>query len=202
MIVLNQKSPLESTAKRIEKELDCPLKFSANKLVFGEGNSKAKIFFIGEAPGFNEDIQGKPFVGESGKLLNKMLDKINISRDEIYITNILKFRPPNNRDPYFSEIKNHVPFLIEQIEIIQPNIIVPLGKFASQFVSASFNLELMEHMPSMKSLNGEERTINYNGIIYSLFPIFHPSYILRDLDSKLNLYSNAFNELRTIINTK
>ena len=104
------------------------LEGQATQLVFGEGNANADIVFIGEAPGKQEDLQGKPFVGASGKFLDEMLASIGMKREDIYITNIVKYRPPNNRDPLPEEKKAFLPYLQEQLEIIQPKIIVTLGR--------------------------------------------------------------------------
>src|SRR3990167_2004068 len=99
--------------------MQCPLKDAATNLVFGKGNPEAKILFIGEAPGANEDLQGLPFVGAAGKQLDSFLHMINLCIEDVYIANILKYRPPDNRPPNKDEIRTHTPFLIEQIKIIQ-----------------------------------------------------------------------------------
>lgn len=107
----------------------CPdLAKTATQLVFGDGNSDAEIVFIGEAPGKQEDLQGKPFVGASGKFLSEMLESIGMKREDVYITNIVKYRPPNNRDPLPAEKKAFLPFLQTQLEIIQPKVVVTLGR--------------------------------------------------------------------------
>ena len=124
----NQKK-LDSLKARIEASGITPaLKSQATQLVFGDGNSAADIVFIGEAPGKQEDVQGKPFVGASGKFLDEMLASIGMKRADIYITNIVKYRPPGNRDPLPEEKKAFLPYLQEQLEIIQPKIIVTLGR--------------------------------------------------------------------------
>ncbi|MBP7857473.1 MAG: uracil-DNA glycosylase [Candidatus Saccharimonadales bacterium] len=128
--MVNRKQTLLDELKaRIEASGITPeLKSQAAQLVFGEGNPDADVLFIGEAPGKQEDLQGKPFVGASGKFLDEMLESIGMKREDIYITNIVKYRPPNNRDPLPEEKKAFLPYLQEQLEIIQPKIIVTLGR--------------------------------------------------------------------------
>lgn len=107
----------------------CPeLAEQATQLVFGDGNPDAELLFIGEAPGKNEDLQGKPFVGAAGKFLNEMLESVGLKREDVYITNIVKYRPPNNRDPLPDEKSAFLPYLQAQIEVIQPKLIIPLGR--------------------------------------------------------------------------
>lgn len=120
---------LDDLKARIEASGIVPeLKAQATQFVFGEGNPNAEVLFIGEAPGKHEDLQGKPFVGASGKFLDEMLASVGMKREDIYITNIVKYRPPNNRDPLPEEKKACLPYLQEQLEIIQPKIIVTLGR--------------------------------------------------------------------------
>ena len=128
--MVNRKQTLLHELKaRIEASGITPeLKSQAAQLVFGEGNPDADVLFIGEAPGKQEDLQGKPFVGASGKFLDETLASIGMKREDIYITNIVKYRPPNNRDPLPEEKKAFLPYLQEQLEIIQPKIIVTLGR--------------------------------------------------------------------------
>lgn len=112
------------------KKNNCPLKEMVTQPVFGDGNAHADIVFIGEAPGKDEDLQGKPFVGRAGKFLNEMLETIKLKREDIYITNTVKYRPPNNRDPLPEEIKECLPWLIEELNFIKPKVIVMLGRHA------------------------------------------------------------------------
>jgi DNA polymerase len=128
-MVNRKQTLLDDLEARIEASGITPeLKSQATQLVFGEGNPDASVLFIGEAPGKQEDLQGKPFVGASGKFLDEMLASIGMKREDIYITNIVKYRPPNNRDPLPEEKKAFLPYLQEQLEIIQPKIIVTLGR--------------------------------------------------------------------------
>ena len=152
---------------------DNPLKKTANKLVFYDGNIESKIMFIGEAPGKEEDESGKPFVGKAGQLLNKMLEAINLNRNEIYITNVIPWRPPNNRTPSEKEIIEFLPFLQKQIEIIKPKYIFLLGATAAKAIlSTPLSLsKLRGKWQSYKSIN-MTNTIN-------VLASYHPAYLLR-----------------------
>ena len=121
---------LEKLKKKIKLIKDCELKKSATNIVFGDGNINSKIMIIGEGPGAQEDIQGKPFVGRAGKLLDKMLESINLDRKKVYISNVVNYRPPANRRPTEKEIARYLPYLKNHIEIINPKIVVLLGSTA------------------------------------------------------------------------
>jgi uracil-DNA glycosylase family 4 len=123
---------IDSHCDTIKTCLKCPLGATRNKFVYGVGNPNARLMFIGEAPGAQEDAQGEPFVGAAGQLLDKIMAAIQLSRKEVYIANILKCRPPNNRDPQPSEMEECVPYLLEQIRIIKPKLLCALGRVASQ----------------------------------------------------------------------
>lgn len=157
---------------------DLPLKETATKLVFGKGNPNADILFIGEAPGKNEDLEGKPFVGAAGKLLDGFLETINLHLDDVYIANILKYRPPNNRDPTVDEIRAHTPYLVEQIKVIKPKIIATLGNFATKFVLAGFDVDGMKKIPGITQLHGKPQHIRVNGDAYTVVPLYHPAATL------------------------
>ena len=137
------------------------------QIVFGVGNPAADIMFVGEAPGADEDVQGIPFVGRAGQLLTKMIEAMGLSRDEVYIANVLKCRPPNNRDPQPDEVASCEPFLFQQIASIQPKVIVALGAFAAR--------TLLKTQDPISRLRG--RVFEYRGS--SLIPTFHPSFLLR-----------------------
>ncbi len=140
----------------------------ATQIVLGAGNPEADLILIGEAPGKDEDLQGKPFVGRSGKLLDKIFDAIGISRTEIFITNIVKIRPPNNRRPFPTELAISRPILLDQISIIRPKVICTLGSAALEgLLGKAVKISLLRGKP-----------ISWNGII--LNPTFHPAYILRN----------------------
>ena len=135
---------LNEVIKDIEDNLVCELKDAATNLVFGKGNAECDILIIGEAPGAKEDIEGYPFVGRAGKNLDKLLNIINLNLDDVYIANILKYRPPKNRDPTKDEMKNHTPYLIKQIKIIKPKIIATLGNYSTKFVLSGFDSDNMK----------------------------------------------------------
>ena len=173
----SKKELLEELKEKILKE-QLPLRESAKNMVFGKGNEEAKIFFIGEAPGENEDLQGKPFVGQAGKELDKLLHSINLSLELVYIANILKYRPPNNRNPNKKEIESHTPFLIEQIKIIQPKVIITLGNYATKFVLNNFNAEGMNKVLGIAQLHGQFKEIQLDSMHFKVMPSFHPAAIL------------------------
>lgn len=127
---MTKKKKLDTLNAKMIKECSCSLRAQAKRAVPGEGNPEAEIIFIGEAPGAKEDEEGRPFVGAAGKFLNEMLSSIHLKREDIYITNIVKYRPPDNRDPTSEEIASCEEWLMEQIKIIQPKIIVTLGRHA------------------------------------------------------------------------
>ncbi len=169
---------LEQVKQRILTEMVCPLKDAAKNLVFGKGNPDAPILFIGEAPGEKEDEQGIPFVGSAGKELDKLLRSIGLTLDDAYIANILKYRPPNNRDPSVEEIYRHTPYLIEQIKIIRPKIICTLGNYSTKFVLASFNIPAMKKIAGITLLHGKVNHISIDGMDFTVIPLYHPAAML------------------------
>ena len=140
----------------------------AKNLVFGEGNPDADLLIIGEAPGEDEDLQGRPFVGRAGQLLDRILESARIEREDIYITNILKYRPPNNRNPKPEEILASEPLLLEQLKLIRPQIIGTLGNFPTQFFAGTKD--------GITKTRG--RWFDWRGV--RVFPMFHPAYLLRN----------------------
>ncbi|MFK5926169.1 MAG: uracil-DNA glycosylase [Desulfuromusa sp.] len=150
----------------------CPLSEQRKNVVFGAGNLQARLVLVGEAPGREEDETGIPFVGEAGKLLDKILLAMHLSREEVYICNVLKCHPPGNRDPQVDEISACEPFLKQQLALIQPEIIVTLGRFAAQ--------ELLKTTVPIGKLRGQWH--EYEGI--PLMPTFHPAYLLRNPSGK------------------
>lgn len=169
---------LKEVEDKILSEMECPLKSAATNLVFGKGNPDAKILFIGEAPGANEDKVGKPFVGRAGQELDKLLGTIGLSLVDVYIANILKYRPPKNRDPKPDEIARHTPYLIEQIEIIQPEVILTLGNFSTKFVLSKFSVEEMNRIEGVGSLHGKSRLITVGEHTWTVVPMYHPAAML------------------------
>jgi uracil-DNA glycosylase family 4 len=148
------------------------------QVVFGVGNPDADLMFVGEAPGADEDIQGEPFVGRAGQLLTKIIEAIGLSRDQVYIANVIKCRPPGNRNPELDEVERCEPFLFRQIDAIKPKVIVALGKFAAQ--------SLLKSTDPITRLRG--RTFTYRGA--SLIPTFHPAYLLRNPSSKREVWED------------
>ncbi len=151
--------------KRELETADLPLKNQAN-LVFGEGDINCSVMFIGEAPGFNEDLQKRPFVGRAGKVFDEMIAGIGWKREDVYITNIVKRRPPDNRDPLPEEIESYKPYLARQIEIINPKIIATLGRFS------------MNYFLPLAKISRDHGKIFNNGN-QTIFPLFHPAAALR-----------------------
>uniref|UniRef100_A0A7C5VJS7 Type-4 uracil-DNA glycosylase n=1 Tax=Fervidobacterium thailandense TaxID=1008305 RepID=A0A7C5VJS7_9BACT len=160
---------MQIVEERIRNCQDCPLGLLRTNAVPGEGNLYTPIMFVGEGPGEEEDLQGRPFVGKAGQLLTKILESVSIRREDVYITNVVKCRPPNNRVPTSLEIQSCSHYLLAQIEIITPRMIVPLGATA-----ASFFLGTQE---SITKIRGTE--FRWKGDII-VFPMFHPSYLLRN----------------------
>jgi DNA polymerase len=148
------------------------------QVVFGVGNADADLMFVGEAPGADEDIQGIPFVGRAGQLLTKMIEAINLRRDDVYIANVIKCRPPGNRNPEPDEIAQCEPFLFQQIEAIRPKVIVALGSFAAK--------TLLRSEESISRLRG--RVYDFHGA--QLIPTFHPSFLLRSPDRKRDAWED------------
>jgi uracil-DNA glycosylase family 4 len=150
--------------------------------VIGEGSPDAAVMFIGEAPGKQEAKTGRPFVGASGRVLDELLESIGLAREQVYITNVVKDRPPDNRDPKEDEIELYAPFLRRQIEIIQPKVIATLGRFAMQFILKTF--ERPEQDRKISSLHGEPRTAeaNYGEVI--ILPLYHPAVALYRRDRR------------------
>jgi uracil-DNA glycosylase family 4 len=148
------------------------------QVVFGVGNPNADLMFVGEAPGGDEDIQGMPFVGRAGQLLTKIIEAIGLTRDDVYIANVIKCRPPQNRNPEPDEVETCEPFLFRQIDTIQPKVIVALGKFAAQ--------ALLRTDAPISRLRG--RVFDYRGA--KLIPTFHPAYLLRNPSSKREVWED------------
>ncbi len=150
----------------------CKLSKTRQNIVFGAGNPNAKLVFVGEAPGADEDEQGLPFVGRAGKLLTKMIEAMGYTRDQVYICNVIKCRPPENRNPEADEVDACEPFLKKQLALIQPEVIVALGRYACQ--------SLLKFEGALSTVRGEWS--KYEGI--DLMPTFHPAYLLRNPPKK------------------
>ena len=167
---------LQNLEKEINNIKNCKLKDNGNKLVFSDGDIDSKIMIVGEGPGQKEDEIGKPFMGEAGLLLNKMLKSIQLDRNKTYITNVVNFRPPENRKPDLSEIKRYKYFLMEHISIIEPKILVLMGSTAMEALFGS-KMKITKERGKWKELIIKNRT--YNTII-----TFHPAYLLRQPEQK------------------
>jgi DNA polymerase len=138
--------------------------------VFGSGNSRADLMFVGEAPGFHEDKQGIPFVGQAGKLLERLLTGVELRREDVYIANVLKCRPPGNRDPQPDEIESCEPHLFRQIELIEPKVIATLGNFATKLLSG--------RPLGITRVHGQEQALTIAGRSVLLYPLYHPAAAL------------------------
>lgn len=158
---------LSKLEKAVETCKKCRLYKKATRAVPGHGNPKAKIVFVGEAPGFNEDQQGKPFVGRAGKLLDTMLAMIKLNREDVWIGNIIKHRPPENRDPMADEVRQCSAFLEEQLNIIKPQVIITLGRIALEYFVKEAKISEYHGIP-----------ISYKGRVF--FPMYHPAAALRN----------------------
>ena len=162
--------------------------------VIGDGSLDTPIVFIGEAPGKNEALTGKPFCGASGKVLDQLLEHIGIKREDVYITNIVKDRPHDNRDPKPEEIEVYAPFLIQQLEIIQPKVIATLGRFSMEFVMKHFGLE--SHIESISTLAGTCFVVKTSWGTVSIVPLYHPAVAVYNR-SRLDELKKHFEILKT-----
>jgi DNA polymerase len=170
------------TLEEVQKELGdckrCKLHRTRRTIVFGEGNERATLMFIGEGPGYDEDVQGRPFVGKAGQLLTKIIESINLSREEVYIANVIKCRPPQNRNPEPDEIKSCNPFLMKQIGVIHPKIICALGTFSAQ--------TLLKTDAKISALRG--RFFDLEDI--KVIPTYHPAFLLRNPERKREVWED------------
>ena len=191
------KLQLENLKKQIAEIDACDLKNHANQLVFSDGNFRSKIMLVGEGPGQKEDEIGKPFMGDAGKLLNKMLAAIDIKRENIYITNVVNYRPPNNRKPTTAEINKYSKFLYEHISIINPKILIIMGGTAMEALIGN-NFKISKE-------RGIWKDVIIKGKTYLSIVTFHPAYLLRQPDQKkyswidLKEIRKKINELNIIL---
>ncbi len=167
---MSKQGLLNDLKKQMEADKLLPLRTGATQLVFGEGNPEAQIYFLGEAPGYYEDREGRPFVGQAGKLLDQLIESIGFSRSEVYISNVVRFRPPANRDPEPDEIAAFAPYVDREIKIINPRIIVTLGRFS-----------MAKFLPDTKisAVHGKVYRVNWNGRKQVVVPMYHPAAALR-----------------------
>ncbi len=161
---------LAKLKQAMQEDMSLPLRVGATQLVFGEGNPDSKIYFIGEAPGYHEDKHGRPFIGLAGKLLNQLIESIGLKREDVYISNVVRFRPPENRDPTPEELEAFRPYVDKEITIVDPKIIVTLGRFS-----------MGKFLPDVKisQVHGSVRTIDWNGKKITVLPMYHPAAALR-----------------------
>src|SRR5438094_8820751 len=174
---------LEEVRAEIGECTRCKLHKGRHNIVFGVGNPKARLMFVGEAPGEDEDVQGFPFVGKAGGLLTKMIEAMGLKRDDVYICNTVKCRPPNNRNPEPDELASCEPFLKGQLAAVKPEVIVTLGKFAAQ--------ALLREQTPISRLRGTWR--EYEGV--PVMPTFHPAYLLRSPAEK----GKAWEDLKQVM---
>ncbi len=178
---------LDEIKESIIKQKICPeLAKGATQLVFGDGNADADVVFVGEAPGKNEDEQGLPFVGAAGRFLNEMLEGIGLKRSDVYITNIVKYRPPNNRDPYPDEKAEFLPFLKKQLGIIKPKLVATLGRHSME--------SLLPSGLSISQCHGQPK--RFQGQVY--LPLFHPAAALYNGGMRQTLVDD-FNRIPIIL---
>ena len=171
---------LQAIADEILAHVPCELEIcnEATNLVPGEGNPDADVVLVGEAPGASEDKQGRPFVGNAGRLLNGLLEEAGLLRDDVFITNVVKARPPKNRDPRVKEVRHYLPWLLAQLEVIEPRVVVPLGRQA-----------LAHFAPDVKITEAHGRVLQTER--WRLFPMFHPAAALHNPSLRETLVTDA-----------
>jgi uracil-DNA glycosylase family 4 len=171
---------LDAIAAEIRGHVPCGFEIceQATNLVPGEGSPTAKVMLVGEAPGAKEDESGRPFVGGAGKLLDRLLEEAGLERGDVFITNVVKARPPGNRDPKADEVAHHLPWLEAQLEIVAPKLLVPLGRYA-----------LTRFAPDAKITQAHGRVLERDG--RTLFPMFHPAAALRNPQLRKTLHEDA-----------
>lgn len=167
---MDKKQELSKLKKRLEQAKNMPLIKDPKDVVFGDGSPEAETMFIGEAAGYWESVERRPFVGRAGKLLDKLIKSIGMRREDVYISNIVKTRPPNNRDPLPAEVEAFRPYLDKEIEIIQPKVIVTLGRFS-----------MAKFLPNEKisKIHGKPRQVTWRGRDVTVIPMYHPAAALR-----------------------
>ncbi|OGM27802.1 hypothetical protein A3A76_05055 [Candidatus Woesebacteria bacterium RIFCSPLOWO2_01_FULL_39_23] len=186
---MDKKQKLEELRNKMKSDQSLPLRQGATNLAFGDGDPESELLFIGEGPGYWEDMKGIPFVGNAGALLNQLLSLIGIPRNKIYITNVIHYRAPENRDPDPSEINAFKPYLDGIIKIIDPKVIITLGRFSMAKFLPGVMISNVHGKPSMVDVNGKEITI---------VPMYHPAAALRNGEVKLKL-KNDFLKLPEIL---
>lgn len=181
---------LKKLKEDVEQDNTLPLRHGATQLVFGEGNPDTDIYFLGEAPGYWEDQKGRPFVGQAGKLLDQLIESLGIHREDVYISNVVRFRPPENRDPLPSELEAFAPYVDREIEIINPKVIVTLGRYS-----------LGKFLPDAKisQVHGKPRRVRWNNREVTVIPMYHPAAALRS-GEVLNSLKEDFKVISKVLN--
>ena len=182
MVYQNKEKELIILKKEIEECRKCDLWKTRTNIVFGEGDVDARIMMVSEAPGYNEDKTGRPFCGAAGKVLDELLESINLKREKVYICNLLKGRPPNNRDPKPEEIRVCTPYLERQIEIINPKVICPLGRYSMQFLMEKFGLK--EQIQPISKIHGKVFEVKTLFQEIKLIPFYHPATVTYNANMK------------------
>ena len=189
---------------------------NCTNIVVGKGNVEAEILFVGEAPGRNEDLQGLAFVGAAGKNLDKLLANVGLSLDDVYIANILKCRPPENRDPTDDEIRVHTPWLLKQIREMKPKVVCSLGNYATKFFLALGKVEEMKNQPGITQVHGKVREVEFRENLdlrtqnsgnrgdgevlkFKLIPLFHPAAIIYNRVKLTPLWEADMEKVKDIV---
>lgn len=170
---MDKQEEIAKLKQEMEDDKSLPLREGATQLVFGDGNPNAEVYCLGEGPGYHEDQQGKPFVGQAGQLLNQLLTSIGLKREDAYVSNVVRFRPPQNRDPLPEEIAAFQPYVDREIDIISPKVIVTLGRFS-----------MAKFLPYVKisSVHGKPAVIEWRERKITIVPMYHPAAALRSLE--------------------
>lgn len=185
---------IDELNRKISSCNNCNLWKNKNNYVIGNGSINSKIVFIGEAPGFNEDISGKPFVGKAGKILDELLLYIGLKRENVYITNILKCRPPNNRNPTTDEIKICTKYLDDELSIIKPYLIITLGNFSSKFIFNKYKLKFSK----ISDVHGKIFSLNLIDTNLYISPQYHPAFAVYN-PNNIKIIKNDFKNIKNII---
>ena len=193
----SKKKLMDNLARRADDCRKCPLSSSRRRVVVGEGSIDAFIMFVGEAPGYNEDLKGRPFVGAAGRILDQLIGELGLKREEVYIGNIIKCRPPGNRDPRKGEIEACSSYLDEQLEIIRPRVIAPLGRFSLRYIMKKFGLR----PEPISKVHGRplDASAPHGPIV--VFPLYHPAAALYRRGMEENLIEDM-RRLREVLSQR